>query len=407
MKSRTPITILADDLTGAAEIGAAVHARGLSTVVLTGGAPEAATADVVVHDTDSRLLQPADAARKIVAVASRARLAKVMRAGGLVLKKTDSVLRGPIAAELEALGAVTRSARVLLVPGNPRLGRIVREGRLYVNDVPIDRTPFAHDPHHPASTASVEALLGPHRFGSIHILAPGQPLPAAGLIIGQAASMEDLAGWAAAVPPETLIAGSSVFLEAVFEARGWVRNASIVEEPTGEPLLIISGTTATTTRDALASSPAAADRVHPMPTACAVSAAADSEAEFERWTTTLGRSLRDHGWAVAVPPILSSAEPAAAARIRSAFASAVAGLRSAGVFRHLVIEGGSTAATIIHVLRWHALDVAGELAPGVATLCPRPDPDYRVTLKPGSYPWPDGWWSQRTRHSPPASPHRQ
>jgi hypothetical protein len=54
--------------------------------------------------------------------------------------------------------------------------------------------------------------------------------------------------------------------------------------------------------------------------------------------------------------------------------------------------------------------VVGENAPGVATLRPCADAQCLLTLKPGSYPWPDGWWSSlvdaagQSAHQSPTNP---
>jgi uncharacterized protein YgbK (DUF1537 family) len=392
VKSRASIVIFADDLTGAAEIGAAAHSRGLGVVVATGTAQVRPQAEVVVRDTDSRLLQPADAARKIVSVAARYGVANAAHSGLLVLKKTDSVLRGPVIAELDTLSAISHHPRVLLVPGNPRLGRVIRDGHLYIAGEPIHRTVFARDPHHPARSSAVADLLGPLRRGKIHFLKPGQPLPPSGLIVGEAASLEDVGYWASRVGSDTLAAGSSVFLEAVLEARGHVRGGETLAPAASGGVLVVSGTTTDTTRAALATLPQDVLSVLPMPVSCTVSAAPEATRSLDLWTAEILGALARHSRAVALPPALALADPSASSRIRAAFATMIVQLHAVSAFEHLVIEGGATAAMIIHLLKWNALEVIAELAPGLATLRPRDDPGFRVTLKPGSYPWPAGWW---------------
>jgi uncharacterized protein YgbK (DUF1537 family) len=56
---------------------------------------------------------------------------------------------------------------------------------------------------------------------------------------------------------------------------------------------------------------------------------------------------------------------------------------------HLLVEGGATAAALIQRLNWQKMRVKYELAPGVVCMqvvgkrCPL------LTMKPGSYVWPD------------------
>ena len=61
------IVVIADDLSGAAELAGAALRHGLSAEVQTVFFPDT-NADVVCVDTDSRLLPPAEAARKVAAI---------------------------------------------------------------------------------------------------------------------------------------------------------------------------------------------------------------------------------------------------------------------------------------------------------------------------------------------------
>ena len=137
---------LADDLTGALEVGAKLGAP----VRLFGPPLETLMPEVLVINTESRHLDPAHAAQRVRDTVAQYR-------PELIFKKTDSTLRGNIGPELGALGD-----SVIFVPAYPELGRIVRGGHLYVDGQPLHQTPFAHDPHHPARSSSVAQLLGEH-----------------------------------------------------------------------------------------------------------------------------------------------------------------------------------------------------------------------------------------------------
>ena len=145
---KTKILILADDLTGALEAGAAFAPRGIETIVTLRQLP-VSKAPVLVIDTETRHV-PAEEAALLVdhflqSVPARLRY-----------KKTDSTLRGNIRAELTALA---RWGPVTYVPAYPQLGRTLRQGCLYVDDVPIERTVFAQDPLHPITEGNLTKLL--------------------------------------------------------------------------------------------------------------------------------------------------------------------------------------------------------------------------------------------------------
>ncbi len=388
---RTSIIVLADDLTGAAEIAAAGFSHGLDSIVATGTTRGRVAGELVVHDTDTRLLQPADAARKIVSVGARCHVAEAMQREILIFKKTDSVLRGPVVAELDTLTAISRHARVLLVAGNPRLERVIRDGCFYVGGEPIHQTVFGRDPHHPARSPLVTDLLGPPRRGEIHFAKPGDDLPASGIIVGEASSLDDVRHWARRIEPDILPAGSSVFFEAVLDARGFERTPARTDVERADGILLVSGTMAGTTRNALAQSSANPVPMFSLPEACALASGPEATATANRWTAEILGALAQRGRAVALAPAEALSDAAAPARIRAAFAGMIAELHKLHAFQHLIVEGGATAAMIVHMLHWNVLNVAGEPAPGVATLTPRNDDAFRITLKPGSYPWPTGW----------------
>src|SRR5262249_8093772 len=142
------ILVIADDLTGAAEIGGVAVSYGLSTVIQRGGFANA-KADAVIIDNDTRHLAEADALAK-----SESILAPLGRSAfGLVYKKTDSMLRGPVAAEVTAIAASLKFDRVLLVPQNPSRKRVIVNGQYLVDGVPLHQSPIAVDPQHSPTTS--------------------------------------------------------------------------------------------------------------------------------------------------------------------------------------------------------------------------------------------------------------
>jgi uncharacterized protein YgbK (DUF1537 family) len=145
----TRVLAIADDLTGALEVGARFAAAGMPSVVTTGSA-DAFQDSVIVIDTESRHAPPGDA-ESIVAA----------RAAGwpsLVYKKTDSTLRGNIGPELRALHRLY-GGPIAYVPAYPEMGRTVVDGLVYVDGVALLDTSFAHDPLNPVRDGRVASLL--------------------------------------------------------------------------------------------------------------------------------------------------------------------------------------------------------------------------------------------------------
>ncbi len=368
-----PLHLLADDLTGAAEVAALGHARGLRAFVVSDPTDKRAlpvTAEWVVHNTDSRLLPPHVTGEKI-----RGALRQLGASPTIFFKKTDSVLRGAVVAELTAAAHALGRSRILLVPANPSLGRIIRGGCYYVNGAPLATTAFARDPHHPARSSSVLDLLGPSYDFPVVSAKPGDPLPANGLIIGDATNAADVAAWAAQVDERTLAAGAADFCTALMEAKALKGSElnNIVPLPPG-PVLFLSGTTSGASRDLLTRLSA-----YTLPTA---------HADLPALNSHLRTALAQHQLAALAPTAEISPDPLAPARLAHMFAALSTALHATHGFRHLVVEGGATSAVVLAALRWSQLELLHLWAPGVVTLRPTVAPHCCVTLKPGSYAWP-------------------
>jgi D-threonate/D-erythronate kinase len=380
------MTAVADDLTGAAEIAAAGHRAGLESAVVTAGTPPAGTAALVVYDTDSRLL-PAGAAARIV----RETTGRALARSALLYKKVDSVLRGHVAIEVEACADAAGRSRVLLVPANPGLGRTIRGGTYFVGEVPLDQSVFAHDPHHPARSGRVTDLLGTAGRRSVQVIPVGAELPAGGFAVGEAATPDDLAHWARRVDATTLPAGGGEFFSAWLRQLGHERGPGAAAPPWLRPLLVVSGTTVPASRQLIHRLFAAGLPVIGLPDSIVHPDAPDLVAA-RRWADEIAEALATRGVAITPAPSRIASEPAAVEAVRTAFSRMAAHLFGRRAFAHLVIEGGATAAAIVRALGWDQLTVVAEAGPGVVTLRPAAAPDCLLTLKPGSYPWPDLWW---------------
>ncbi len=120
--------IIADDLTGALDTGTPFVSAGFKVAVaVTRDGVEAALGtdpDVLVVNTASRALSPADAARRSIAVAER-----LMKAAPqIVMKKIDSRLKGNIATETAAIARIFGFTGIIVAPAIPDQERLIRNG---------------------------------------------------------------------------------------------------------------------------------------------------------------------------------------------------------------------------------------------------------------------------------------
>lgn len=397
------IGVLADDLTGAAELAGIAVRRGLEAVLVRGTARRCAAGAVCV-DTDTRSRSPGDAAACVAAAARALREAGAIR----IYKKVDSVLRGPVLAEVEAVRRELGASRVLLLPANPSRQRVIRGGHYFVAGTPLHETEFARDPEHPRRSSDVRDLLG--RLPGVRVAVAGvsDPLPAAQVLVAEATSPADVKDWATRWRPEILAAGGADFFEALLDrwdsetrVGGPARNPTRAGQASGSlrpghsaglaprRLLWVSGT----------ASPAAAAWIHRLAeNGIAVvrllefvnggspPGGVDTNRAIEQCAAGLEQRgavvlcLGNPGGAVSLPEsslwVMRLAEAAGEVMRRA---------KPDLVFA----DGGATAARLLERLGWECLRVTREWAPGVVELAGGPEANLPVVVKPGSYPWPE------------------
>lgn len=152
------VLALADDLTGALEVGAKFAATGLPSLVTTRRSiPANACREtaVLVIDTETRH-SPPELARACVLELART---SFNQGASYVYKKTDSTLRGNIASEISAVMEGYPGSSLLYMPAYPAMGRTVRGGTLHVDGVPVNESAFAKDPLNAVRTANIPQLL--------------------------------------------------------------------------------------------------------------------------------------------------------------------------------------------------------------------------------------------------------
>ena len=148
--------ILADDFTGANDTGVQLCKAGEAVRVIL--QPDQLDDDdtSVVIDTESRVVTGKEAYDRVYGSI------KAIEAHGgcqYVYKKVDSTLRGHLQEEIQAAIDAYAPELIIFAPAYPVQGRTVREGRLYVHDVPLLETEIAADPRNPLTCDNVETLL--------------------------------------------------------------------------------------------------------------------------------------------------------------------------------------------------------------------------------------------------------
>jgi uncharacterized protein YgbK (DUF1537 family) len=167
--SEKTFAIIADDLTGANDTGIQFLKKGLKTVVIIDLGIESRLVqdvDVVVLNTDSRFLESEQA------YVRTKQMGLILDHLGIshVYKKVDSTLRGNVGAEIDALMEVLKLTVCFMTPAFPIYHRTVRDGNLYLDDIPIHKTGIASDPTFHMKSAFIPDLLKQQTQRSIGVI---------------------------------------------------------------------------------------------------------------------------------------------------------------------------------------------------------------------------------------------
>lgn len=187
------LLLIGDDLTGTLDSAVAFACAGCC-VIPTPDAQAlekelAGPAEVVAINANTRHLEPADAAHRVREFVGAARAAHV----AMVCKKTDSVLRGNIGAELAAARKAAGASTLHFVPAFPAEARTTQGGVQYVDGVPVAKSAAGADPFEPVSTSNVAALIGQQSSDATVNVSRGlQASEAEGIAIYDAVSDADI-----------------------------------------------------------------------------------------------------------------------------------------------------------------------------------------------------------------------
>lgn len=377
------IVVVADDISGAAEIAAAGKRWGLKAHVQTRFDPTASV-NLIAVDTDTRSGTRQEAQTRITALADQLRSADI----DWCFKKVDSVLRGHVYTELAILMNSLGKRRTILAPANPSRGRTIMHGQYLINNQPLDQTDFAHDPEYPAKSCMIADLLS----GPVYIAATSEnDFPRDGIVVGQVESREHLEHWALQVNDEVLPAGGADFFQALLEATPNFRRIANDQKPvmSNETAFFVCGSGSETSRRAVTQVKTSGVPVCPMPDALYNQFFSDNETLIQQWAEDIVAALAqgNHAVAAITQPVVSDARLALHLRIQTA--AMVQHVLGKIDIRELLIEGGATGRAILDRMGWQRFDVIGEYGPGIVKMQVLGHQDQIVTLKPGSYPWPE------------------
>jgi uncharacterized protein YgbK (DUF1537 family) len=388
------IAVIADDFTGAAETGGVGLRYGLRVVIDT-KVREHEDADLIVITTNTRSLPPAKAARKIEQITGQL----LRMEPEFIYKKLDSVLRGNIAREIHSQMRIEGKDTALLIPGNPAMGRTIRDGCYFINGIPLHETPFAAKEDFPGKTSLVTEILGRSEIG---ILSRNheQGLPGKGIIVGDVSVRDDMIEWTGKLNKNVLAAGGAGFF---YEILGMLQGRHI-DSGTGTSYLrgrtlFVLGSRYQ--EDESKNNGDMGDRLirSNMPEAIYRNREFTPDL-MDAWAGEIIRDLEaDRKVAILVDHEMHH-EDGLSKRIRKNTGQLVGMIMKQARLDNLLIEGGATAWEILKNLKIKKLYPTRELSRGIIQMRPERYPDLQIITKPGSYRWPDNMFNESGERNP-------
>jgi D-threonate/D-erythronate kinase len=352
-------TIIADDLTGACDTGVAFARHGLRTRVAFTPDADFASAQVRVVTTEARALPEQDAVRVVEDAVHALGLG---REHG-IYKKIDSTLRGHPGAELAAVMRAAGTEQALVTPAFPGQGRMVCGGRVKVHGVALEETAFGQEVAQPdmlalfGAAGSVQSISLEAVRGGVQRLVGCMDRSTARVWVADAETEADLAMLAQASVQAgiRLLCGSAGLARALVKTLPSGGGNPVFQAQHG-PVLVVCGSYHPIALRQVEQARNSGMRVVPV-SSTGMRIARNNEHLFgtERQAETLILYPEDQGH-------IAGKE----AEIGEELARLASGVLSHARAGGLVLTGGETAARVCQALDCAAIDLGGEVQPGIA-----------------------------------------
>jgi len=380
------IAVISDDFTGAAEIGGIGLRNGFSVTIDT-AVNSNYDCDILVIATNTRSLSKTEAQKQIKKVTKE--LLKL--SPDFIYKKTDSLLRGKVGDELQAQMEVSGKRKVLLVPANPLLNRIIVEGVYYINGIPLMESDFYGDDFAKGATSNVLDMIGDDYKDRSVSISLGQQMPDEGFIIGNILTNEDLMAWANLIDDTMLPAGGASFFNAILRKIATDRKKTVSSLAFGKKALYLCGSNYQPSREVVRKAKENGACVSYMPKT--IFCDNDYEKMIQKWSDEIIKIIQKKDKVViAIDELECEGVEDVSNKINDIFGVLIKKVLEKVTLEELLIEGGATAYSIIEHLGYKKFYPEQELSQGVIRMEIEQTSKMHLTLKPGSYQWTETIW---------------
>lgn len=376
------IAVIADDFTGAAEIGGVGLKYGLRVVLETKVELDE-HADLLIIAADTRNLSVEDAVKKINKLTKQLMELKPR----FIYKKIDSALRGNVAEELCAQMQVEGKGRSIVVAGNPEIKRLIINGIYYIDDVPLSETFFAQDKEYRIQSSQVTELIQSD-ICEVKSVSRDAIIPQDGLLVVDVHERGDMQKWLSSVDAETVLAGGASFFDVVLEQEfGKKDKPGIINYQLGNKALIVFGSAYPKDAQFLQSLVHSGVKVSNMPDELYWASKCDSET-IEKWTDDIVTLLSSDNKVILTINQSGNFQSDMVCNIKDKMAKVVRLIVKNVELDDMLIEGGATTSSILKSMKVTRLYPFKQIESGVIQMSAHGYPNLYITTKPGSYLWP-------------------
>lgn len=385
------MVVIADDFTGAAEIGGIALRYNLGVDIITcveGNLLFDRDINIVV--TDSRSMDLENAIKINNSISNKLKKLGIDN----IFKKVDSVFRGYVYDELVEHLKIFNKSRSILIAGNPVLNRFINNGIYYIGNKPLNETCFSKDPEFPIKSSIIYEIIGKSSDIKIYTgIKPIEEIPTSGLVIGDVSSVKDLELWAEKINDDTLPAGSAGFFDYILKLKykkKETRERYNEEEIKnfGEYILLVFGSSYSKNKSFYNHIKENEFYISDMP--LELYNKIKEEENFKNWCeNVINIMCKNKKVAITVSHKENLRNKENVTHVRKYIAKLVANVVSNCRVDDLLIEGGSTAAAIFKEMNIKKIYPVYEYDMGVIKMKVDKYENLSITTKPGSYKWPE------------------
>lgn len=392
---------IGDDFTGSSDAASFLAEAGLKTILVNGGSgslPKTDAAALVIA------LKTRSAPKKEAVQESLAAL-RVLQARGAkhiyvkYCSTFDSTKEGNIGPILDTFMEEMGVPYTILCPALPVNGRIVKNGMLFVNGIPLAESPMKDHPLNPMWASRLQDLMRPQsRYPCLEI--SHETLDTATVEeIGR--EIEDfqkehphfyvvpdyinegharkIAQVFSSLP--LLSGGSGILTELAvqYESAGCMREPAM-DKTAGRGIVFAGSCSKATLRQIEVFQEAGGESFKLDPEVLRH----DGQHIEEAWSWAKERLEREILLYSSDTPDNICSHRSAAKLLEEAFARLAEKARQAGVKR-FIVAGGETSGAVVQALGFHAFVIGKSVAPGVPIMTPTDAADMRVVLKSGNF----------------------